>query len=64
MKRFIAALFVAIAYAQDAETDADAEEDEGDLAEGIDAVGDWWSSRQEPVDDVQHESSFLFHESQ
>ena len=53
MKRFIAALFVAIAYAQDdAETDAEAaaEEGEGDLSEGLSAASDWWSSRQEPVE--------------
>merc|ERR1712048_1349804 len=54
MKRFIAALFAAVAYAQDeetTETGADAGDEEGtsaaDVAEG---VSDWLSSRQDAVE--------------
>merc|ERR1719273_32537 len=51
MKRFAAALFVAFAYAQDAETDAEGEDKKDDpLADGWDSVSDWFSAKQEPVE--------------
>jgi len=52
MKRFIAALFAVAVFATDEDGNAStgAEEAAGDASETMDKVGDWFSSRQEPVE--------------
>lgn len=47
MKRFVAAILALAVFAEDADT-TEAEDTETDLAEKADAVGDWFSSRQDP----------------
>ena len=50
MKRFVAALFIALAYADGHEGEEDMEEKaEDELADAWDATADWFSSKQEPV---------------
>ena len=50
MKRFAAALFFALAFANDPEVEGDSEETQEDqLADAWDATSDWFSTKQEPV---------------
>ena len=49
MKRFAAALFVALAYANDPPAEEGDKEDDP-LADGWESVGNWFSARQEPVE--------------
>ena len=49
MKRLIAALFAVAVFAEDTVTDGTAEGAEGEGDVDLDKVGDWFSSRQEPV---------------
>ena len=49
MKRFAAALFVALAYANDPPAEEGDKEDDP-LADGWESVSDWFSARQEPVE--------------
>ena len=51
MKRFVAALFIALAYADghEGEEEGDSEEAQDQLADAWEATSDWFSSKQEPV---------------